>query len=138
VGQAVRSRAPRPGNLDAREKTLAPRLPAACMTQRTFPSSRWRSAALLGAALLAGIWWASAQRAARAGRTQPQPRIPKKFSGGLPGAPQEPATYQQTLDEALAETFPASDPISPSQAMRAQDEAPSARDPVDWRVERGS
>jgi hypothetical protein len=56
---------------------------------------------------------------------------------GVPGAPQEPSTYQQTLDEALSETFPASDPISPSQAMRAQEEAPSERDPVDWRVERG-
>ena len=108
------------------------------MTNRTFLSSLLRSAALLGAALLAGTWWASSQRAARARRTQPQPRIPKKFSGGLPGAPQEPGTYQQTLDEALAETFPASDPISPSQAMRAQEEAPTERDPVDWRVERGS
>ena len=108
------------------------------MTHRTVFSSLWRTAALLGVVVLAASWWARAQQDVRARRTPALPKIPKKFSGGLPGAPQEPGTYQQSLDEALAETFPASDPISPSQAMRAQDEAPSSRDPVDWRVDRGS
>jgi hypothetical protein len=94
----------------------------------------WRTLALVAAAWVAWSWWSRAPRR----RAAPPPSIPKKLSGGLPGAPQEPRTYQQTLDEALAETFPASDPISPSQAMRAQEEVPSERDPVDWRVERGS
>lgn len=104
------------------------------MTQRSSHTSPWRSVLLFGAAWLAWSWWSRSGRSA-----QPRARaaaIPKKYSGGLPGAPQEPGTYQETLDEALAETFPASDPISPSQAMRARDETPSTRDPVDWRVER--
>ena len=107
------------------------------MSHRASPSSHWRSAALLGVALVAWSWWSSSRRSARTRPAVAQPPIPKKYSGGVPGAPQEPGTYQQTLDEALSETFPASDPISPSQAMRAQEEAPSERDPVDWRVERG-
>jgi hypothetical protein len=64
--------------------------------------------------------------------------IPEKLSGGVPGAPDSPQTYQQSLDDALAQTFPASDPISPTQAMRADDEIPSGRDPVDWHLKPGS
>jgi hypothetical protein len=46
--------------------------------------------------------------------------------------PTEIRTYQQALDEALTETFPASDPISPS-ALEAEDRALRSRaDPVDW------
>jgi hypothetical protein len=107
------------------------------MTHRASSSSHWRLAALLGAALFAWSWWSRSRRGARTRAAASQSPIPKNYSGGVPGAPQEPSTYQQTLDEALSETFPASDPISPSQAMRAQEEAPSERDPVDWRVERG-
>ena len=62
-----------------------------------------------------------------------------KPSGGVQGAPDEPQTYQQSLDDALSQTFPASDPISPGSAMDAEDRvAPSRRDPVDWRLRRGS
>jgi hypothetical protein len=43
-------------------------------------------------------------------------------------------TYQQSLDQALEETFPASDRISPS-AAEAQDEpVQSPGNPVDWRL----
>jgi hypothetical protein len=95
---------------------------------------RWTP--LLAAAMVAAWWW---MRTAERDRMASSRRaIPRKHSGGLPGVPSEPETYQQTLDEALAETFPASDPISPSQAMRAERMASSPRDPVDWRVERGS
>lgn len=41
-------------------------------------------------------------------------------------------TYQELLDDALDDTFPASDPISPSAAMRAEREVTSARDAKDW------
>ena len=60
------------------------------------------------------------------------PRVPEKHSGGPPGAPPEPRTYQEHLDEAIAETFPASDPISPSAAMHAE------RDSADWHLKQGS
>lgn len=44
-------------------------------------------------------------------------------------------TYQQLLDEALDETFPASDPISPSAAMNTGASITTQRDAVDWRLE---
>lgn len=68
----------------------------------------------------------------------PPPAPPEKHSGGVPGAPAEPRTYQQTLDEALAETFPASDPISPTSAMHVEQSVSSKRDPVDWKLKPGS
>lgn len=43
------------------------------------------------------------------------------------------ATYQESLDEALDETFPASDPISPSAAMHAEERIQTAKDAVDWK-----
>lgn len=42
-------------------------------------------------------------------------------------------TYQESLDEALDETFPASDPISPSAAMHAEERIQTAKDAVDWK-----
>jgi len=44
-----------------------------------------------------------------------------------------PKTYQESLDEALDETFPASDPISPSAAMHAEERIQTAKDEVDWK-----
>jgi hypothetical protein len=41
-------------------------------------------------------------------------------------------TYQELLDESLEETFPASDPISPSAAMHAAEPVRTRRDAVDW------
>ncbi|PPE71560.1 hypothetical protein IS481_12530 [Caldimonas thermodepolymerans] len=44
-------------------------------------------------------------------------------------------TYQELLDEALDETFPASDPISPSAAERAEREVSTPKDDKDWKLE---
>jgi hypothetical protein len=60
------------------------------------------------------------------------PAVPEKPDACLPGEADAPDTYQQALDEALAETFPASDPISPSAAAAGDTPVPSPRDPVDW------
>jgi hypothetical protein len=49
-----------------------------------------------------------------------------------------PATYQELLDEAIEETFPASDPISPSAAMHAERRMSTQKNPVDWKLEHGS
>jgi len=54
------------------------------------------------------------------GQSKPRDRVP---------------TYQELLDEALDETFPASDPISPSAAMHAHRQVATAKDEVDWQVE---
>ena len=67
------------------------------------------------------------------------PPIPPKPSGGdLPSGPQGVPTYQELLDEALEETFPASDPISPSAAMSAGKPISTERDGTDWELEPGS
>ncbi len=47
-------------------------------------------------------------------------------------------TYQELLDESLDETFPASDPISPSAAMHADKEVSTGKDPVDWALKPGA
>ncbi|CAN5322606.1 hypothetical protein BH09PSE5_BH09PSE5_06140 [soil metagenome] len=41
-------------------------------------------------------------------------------------------TYQELLDESLDQTFPASDPISPSAAMHAEHALESEANSVDW------
>jgi len=41
-------------------------------------------------------------------------------------------TYQEVVDESLAQTFPASDPVSPSAALNAEREVGSERDQRDW------
>jgi hypothetical protein len=67
------------------------------------------------------------------------PPIPPKPSGGdLPSGQQGVPTYQELLDEALEETFPASDPISPSAAMSAGKPISTERDGTDWELEPGS
>ncbi len=43
-------------------------------------------------------------------------------------------TYQELLDESLDQTFPASDPISPSAAMHAEKALSTGRDDVDWQL----
>jgi hypothetical protein len=51
-------------------------------------------------------------------------------------------TYQDLLDEAIEETFPASDPISPSAAeaaeRRAERRVSSEKNPTDWKMKPGS
>lgn len=44
----------------------------------------------------------------------------------------KPLTYQGKLDEALEETFPASDPISPSAAEYAERQISTGKDGKDW------
>ncbi len=46
-------------------------------------------------------------------------------------------TYQELLDESLDETFPASDPISPSAAMHAERQVATGKDDVDWHLKPG-
>ncbi|MGH6648299.1 hypothetical protein [Aquabacterium sp.] len=47
-------------------------------------------------------------------------------------------TYQELLDEALDETFPASDPISPSAAMSAEKRIAKGTEDVDWHLQPGA
>ena len=47
-------------------------------------------------------------------------------------------TYQELLDESLDETFPASDPISPSAAMHAEKRVSTGKDAVDWQLRPGA
>jgi len=46
-------------------------------------------------------------------------------------------TYQELLDEALVLTFPASDPISPGAARRADRPVSTPRDETDWSLASG-
>lgn len=46
-------------------------------------------------------------------------------------------TYQELLDEALDQTFPASDPISPSAAMHAERQIMTGKDDKDWALKPG-
>lgn len=47
-------------------------------------------------------------------------------------------TYQELLDESLDQTFPASDPISPSAAMHTQGRVSTGRNAVDWHLQPGA
>jgi hypothetical protein len=47
-------------------------------------------------------------------------------------------TYQESLDESLEETFPASDPISPSAATHSGPEIATPKDDTDWQRRAGS
>lgn len=66
------------------------------------------------------------------------PPVPPPPSGGDVGTdPKGAPTYQELLDEALQQTFPASDPISPSAAMSADQRISTGRDGVDWVLQPG-
>lgn len=66
----------------------------------------------------------------------PTSRAPRPDSSKAGKAPADAAdkrpTYQEALDDALDDTFPASDPISPGAAMHAEREIETARDEKDW------
>jgi hypothetical protein len=47
-------------------------------------------------------------------------------------------TYQEALDDALDQSFPASDPISPSVAEKADRAASTPKDEKDWKLKPGS
>jgi hypothetical protein len=65
-----------------------------------------------------------------------KPHASQKESNRLEGKAEAPEdrvpTYQELLDESLDETFPASDPISPSAAMHAEKQVSTAKDEKDW------
>jgi hypothetical protein len=47
-------------------------------------------------------------------------------------------TYQEALDEAVEQSFPASDPISPGVAEKADRAVSTAKDDKDWKLKPGS
>ena len=57
---------------------------------------------------------------------------------GKAGKPAKLPTYQELLDESLDETFPASDPISPSAAMHVAKQVTTGKDEVDWQLKPGA
>ena len=67
--------------------------------------------------------------------------VQQKEARRLEGKNKKPAekvpTYQELLDESLDETFPASDPISPSAAMHADRQIATAKDTTDWTLKPG-
>lgn len=70
------------------------------------------------------------------------PREVKRSEERLEGKAQAPSekvpTYQELLDEALDETFPASDPISPTAAMAAEKRIRTDKDSTDWTLRPGA
>jgi hypothetical protein len=70
------------------------------------------------------------------------PRAVKRPDERLEGKADQPSekvpTYQELLDEALDETFPASDPISPSAAMAAEKRIRTDKDATDWALKPGA
>lgn len=74
------------------------------------------------------------------GKTDPRNvKHPDERLEGKAGHPAETVpTYQELLDEALDETFPASDPISPSAAMAAEKRIQTDKDSTDWTLKPGA
>lgn len=70
------------------------------------------------------------------------PRDVKRPEDRLEGKAQKPheavPTYQELLDDALDQTFPASDPISPTAAMAAEKRISTDKDSTDWTLKPGS
>ncbi len=52
--------------------------------------------------------------------------------------PEPNKTYQQTLDDALEDTFPASDPIAPGAAAHPVQPAHHTGEDADWHLKPGS
>ena len=69
-------------------------------------------------------------------RQQPQPSKPDAAEPAGHESEERP-TYQQLLDESLEETFPASDPISPSAAMHTERRISTGKDATDWTLKPG-
>lgn len=64
-------------------------------------------------------------------KNRTQPYVPPKVDDETP-------TYQEAVDESLEMTFPASDPISPSAALHAEERVRTERDKTDWKLSPGS
>lgn len=75
-------------------------------------------------------------------RAPEDPREVKHAHQRLEGRASQPEekvpTYQELLDEALDETFPASDPISPTAAMAAERRIRTEKDQTDWTLRPGA
>jgi hypothetical protein len=67
-----------------------------------------------------------------------EPRTPEQVDKRLEARADRPEeklpTYQELLDEAVEETFPASDPISPTAAMKADRPVRTRMDGKDWEL----
>lgn len=67
-----------------------------------------------------------------------EPRTPEHENQRLEARAEKPEdklpTYQELLDEAVDETFPASDPISPTAAMNAERSVSTGMDDQDWKL----
>lgn len=69
---------------------------------------------------------------------QAQQREDQRLEGKARKDTDKVPTYQELLDDALDQTFPASDPISPSAAMHAEEQAEkNAKDQADWKLKPG-
>lgn len=70
------------------------------------------------------------------------PRVRKSETERLESRATRPAekvpSYQELLDDALDQTFPASDPISPTAAMYAEREISTEKDSTDWTLKPGA
>ena len=62
----------------------------------------------------------------------------KRLEGQAQQPEEKVPTYQELLDEAVDETFPASDPISPSAAMNADKKISTGKDSHDWTLQPGA
>jgi hypothetical protein len=67
-----------------------------------------------------------------------QQREDKRLDGKATKPADKVPTYQELLDDALDQTFPASDPISPTAAMHAEKAVQSSKDGKDWALKPGS
>lgn len=67
-----------------------------------------------------------------------QQREDKRLDGKATKPADKVPTYQELLDDALDQTFPASDPISPTAAMHAEKVVQSSKDGADWALKPGS
>lgn len=66
-------------------------------------------------------------------------REAKRLEGKAASPGEAVPTYQELLDDALDQTFPASDPISPSAAMHAEKrKSASGKDDTDWQLKPGA
>lgn len=67
-----------------------------------------------------------------------QRREDQRLEGKAAKSADKVPTYQELLDDALDQTFPASDPISPTAATHAERQVQSAKDERDWELQPGS
>ncbi len=61
-----------------------------------------------------------------------------RLSGQARSPKEKVPTYQEALDEALENTFPASDPVAASAAVQPREPRATSRDDKDWALEPGA